>query len=76
LNAVIDDKEVVIIKCRGGESAALIAADELTELTEAVHMLRSPASAERLLRALARAMKGEGERRTIEELTAEVGLSE
>lgn len=74
LDEVTEDKEVVIIKRRRGESAALIAAEELAGLTEAVHLLRSPANAERLLAALARAMKGEGERMTIEELTAEVGL--
>lgn len=76
LDEVTQDKEVVIITRRGGESAALIAADELAGLTEAVHLLRSPANAERLLAALARAMKGEGEKMTIEELAAEVGLGE
>jgi antitoxin YefM len=74
LNEVTQDKEVVIIKRRGGEPAALIAADELASLTEAVHLLRSPANAARLLAALARALKGEGDRMTIEELSVEVGL--
>ena len=76
LNEVTEDKEVVIINRRGGEPAALIAADELASLTEAVHLLRSPANAERLLAALARAIKGEGNVMTIEELSAEVGLDE
>ena len=76
LNEVTEDKEVVIINRRGGEPAALIAADELASLTEAVHLLRSPANAERLLAALARALKGEGDVMTIEELAAEVGLDE
>ena len=76
LNKVTQDKEVVIINRRGGEPAALIAADELASLTEAVHLLRSPANAERLLAALARAIKGEGNVMTIEELSAEVGLDE
>ncbi len=76
LNEVTQDKEVVIINRRGGEPAALIAADELASLTEAVHLLRSPANAERLLAALARALKGEGKAMTIEELSAEVGLDE
>ena len=76
LNEVTQDKEVVIINRRGGEPAALIAADELASLTEAVHLLRSPANAERLLAALARALKGEGNAMTIEELSAEVGLDE
>ena len=76
LNEVTQDREVVIINRRGGEPAALIAADELASLIEAVHFLRSPANAERLLAALARAMKGEGDPMTIEELSAEVGLDE
>lgn len=76
LNEVTQDKEVVIINRRGGEPAALIAADELASLTEAVHLLRSPANAERLLAALARALKEEGNAMTIEELSAEIGLDE
>jgi antitoxin YefM len=76
LDNVTQDKEVVIINRRGGEPAALIAADELASLTETVHLLRSPASAERLLAALARALKGEGEIMTVDELAAEVGLGE
>jgi antitoxin YefM len=76
LDSVTQDKEIVIINRRGGEPAALIAADELASLTETVHLLRSPANAERLLAALARALKGEGEIMTVDELAAEVGLDE
>jgi antitoxin YefM len=76
LNNVTQDKEVVIINRRGGEPAALIAADELASLTETVHLLRSPANATRLLEALARALKGGGQMMTIEELATEVGLDE
>ena len=76
LDNVTQDKEVVIINRRGGEPAALIAADELVSLTETAHLLRSPANAARLLDALARALKGGGEIRTIDELSAEVGLDE
>jgi antitoxin YefM len=54
----------------------LIAADELAGLTETTHLLRSPANAARLLEALARALKGEGELMTVGELIAEVGLEE
>jgi antitoxin YefM len=74
LNEVTLDREVVIINRRGGEPAALISADELAGLTETVHLLRSPANAERLLNALARALKGEGERITLDELRVGVGL--
>jgi antitoxin YefM len=76
LDDVTQNKEVVIINRRGGEPAALISADELASLTEAVHLLRSPANAARLLEALARALKGGGQVMTIEELTTDVGLDE
>jgi antitoxin YefM len=76
LDEVTQDKEVVIINRRGRESAALIAADELASLTEAVHLLRSPANAERLLRALSRAIKEKGELMEVDELMDRVELSE
>ena len=76
LKEVTQDKAVVIITRRGGESAALISADELASLTETVHLLRSPANAERLLAALARAVSGEGDVMTVEELSAEAGIAE
>lgn len=76
LDNVTQDKEIVIINRRGGEPAALIAADELASLTETVHLLRSPANATRLLEALARALKGGGQILTVDELAAEVGFDE
>ena len=76
LDDVTQNREVVIINRRGGEPAALIAADELASLTETVHLLRSPANATRLLEALARALKGGGQTMTVDELSAEVGLDE
>jgi len=71
---VTDDREIVIIRRRGAEDVALIAAAELTGLVETAHLLRSPLNAERLLTALARARQGEGTPQTVEELRREVGL--
>jgi len=76
LDEVTQDRAVVIIHRRNGESAALIAADELISLTETAHLLRSPANAQRLLEALARALKGEGVTMTVNELRDEVALGE
>lgn len=76
LDKVTQDREVVIIHRRNGESAALIAADELISLTETAHLLRSPANAQRLLEALVRALKGEGATMTVNELRDEVALGE
>lgn len=76
LDSVADDREVVIIERPGADDVALIAADELRSLLETVHLLRSPANAERLLRALARAQRDEGQVQTVDELRREVGFDE
>jgi antitoxin YefM len=76
LDTVIDDREIVIIERPGAEDVALIAAGELRSLLETAHLLRSPANAERLLTALARVRRGEGEAQTLDEFRREVGLDE
>lgn len=55
-DAVTEDGETIIIRRPGGNDVALIAADELRSLEETAHLLRSPKNAERLLRALVRAL--------------------
>ena len=57
LDEVTENREVVIIRRRKGEDAALIAASELTSLLETGYLLRSPANAKRLLTALNDARK-------------------
>lgn len=74
LDEVTENREIVIIQRRNGEPAALIAADELSSLLETSYLLRSPQNAERLLSALSRALKGEGESFSLAALHAEVGL--
>ena len=74
LNDVIENREIVIIRRRKGEDAALIAASELSSLIESAYLLRSPANAERLLTALNDALKREIEPMSIKELQREVGL--
>lgn len=74
LDSVTEDREVVIIRRRNSEDAALIAASELTSLMETAYLLRSPANAERLLTALNDALKGDGQPMTLAELRAEVEL--
>ena len=55
-DVVAEDNEVVIISRRGAEDVALVSAAELRSLRETAHLLRSPKNAQRLLRALARAL--------------------
>jgi len=74
LDKVTRDREVVIIQRRGAEDVALISAAELSSLTETAYLLRSPKNAERLLAALGRALKNEGQPLTVEELRREVGF--
>jgi len=71
-----NDREVIIIRRRNAEDVALIAADELASLIETAHLLHSPANAERLLTALARARRQTEPSQTLTELRAEVGLGE
>jgi antitoxin YefM len=73
---VTENREVVIIRRRKGEDAALIAASELSSLLETAYLLRSPANAERLLTALNEALKGEGKPMSIDDLRREVGLDD
>ena len=74
LDQVTHNREVVVIQRRGEEEVAMIAASELTSLMETAYLLRSPANAERLLTALGRALKGEGQSLTVEALRREVDL--
>jgi antitoxin YefM len=54
---VEDTREEVILQRRGHEDVALLPAAELRSLQETAHLLRSPANALRLLRALARSRR-------------------
>ena len=74
MNEVSKNREVVVIKRRGNEDVALIAADELSGILETAHLLRSPVNSERLLTALERVRQGEGIPLTIDELKGEVGV--
>lgn len=76
LDRVTKDREVIIIQRRGNEDVAMIAADELASLTESAYLLRSPQNAERLLSALGRALKNEGQPQGMDELRQQVGLDE
>lgn len=74
LDQVTHNREVVIIQRRGEEEVAMIAAAELESLMETAYLLRSPANAERLLSALNRALKNEGEPQSPETLRQVVAL--
>lgn len=75
LEQVTDNQEPVIVRRRGAKDVALIAADELSSLMETAHLLRSPKNAQRLLRALNRALQGKGRRISVGEFRREMGLA-
>lgn len=60
-NAVGNGGETVIIRRAGGDDVAPIPAAELRSLRETAHLLRSPRNAERLLRAMLRAIQRPGQ---------------
>ena len=76
LDQVTDTREPVLIRRRGKEAVALIAADELAGWFETAHLLRSPKNAQRLLEAAGRAEAGEGEAMTVEQLRRRFGIAD
>jgi antitoxin YefM len=74
LDRVTKDREVVIIRQRGSDDVAMISADELASLTVTAYLMRSPQTAERILSALARALKNQGKPQAMDNLRHEVGL--
>jgi antitoxin YefM len=71
---VVNNQEVIIIKRRGTEDVALIAASELSGIIETSHLLRSPKNARRLLQALARTRSKQGRPTSLQSLKKEIGL--
>ena len=74
LDEATDNREVVIIRRRGAEDVALIAASELAGLAETAHLLRSPRNTKRLLEALDRARAGTVEPESLADLRRELEL--
>lgn len=76
LDAVVNDRETVVIHRRGSEDVVMVAADEFAGLAETAHLLRSPRNAARLIKALERALDAQGTPRSVEELRREVGIAQ
>ena len=55
LDEVIEDRGCVIVSRTGKEDVAILAAAELNTMLETLHLLRSPANAQKLFAAMARA---------------------
>lgn len=60
LNAVVDDRQEVVITRAGRESVVLVPLDDYESLKETAYLLRSPENARRLLGAVDRLERGGG----------------
>ena len=74
MDQVTDTREPILIRRRGAEPVALVAADELAGWMETAYLLRSPKNAQRLLDGNRRAAAGEGMPLSIEQLRERLGL--
>ena len=76
MDQVTDVREPVVIRRRGKEPVALVAARDLSAWMETDYLLRSPRNAERLREAMARAEAGEGQRMDVDTLRNRFKLAE
>lgn len=74
MDQVTDTHEPVLIRRRGKEPVALIAAEDLSSWMETAYLLRSPRNAERLREAMAEIDSGRGILVDIDELAKRLGL--
>jgi antitoxin YefM len=67
LNAVVNDREEVIVTRAGHEPVVIVALDEYESLKETAYLLRSPENARRLLASIDRLESGGGSVRELAE---------
>ena len=60
LNAVVDDREEVVITRAGHEPVVIVSLEDYQSLKEAAYLLRSPENARRFLASIDRLEGGEG----------------
>ena len=76
MDEVTDTREPVLIRRRGREPVAMVAASELVGWMETAYLLRSPTNARGLREAAMRTTKGEGGPVDVAELRRRLGLAE
>jgi len=67
LNAVVDDREEVVITRAGHEPVVIVSLEDYQSLKETAYLLRSPENARRLLASIARLEGGAGVERELAE---------
>ena len=72
LDEAIADRSITIVTRQGKEDVAILAAEELANILETLHLLRSPANAQKLFAAMERADAIENEPESKSESLAEL----
>jgi antitoxin YefM len=67
LNAVVDDREEVVITRAGHDPVVIVSLDDYESLKETAYLLRSPENARRLLMSIDRLEAGGGTARDLTE---------
>ena len=67
LNAVVDDREEVVITRAGHDPVVMVSLDDYESLKETAYLLRSPENARRLLASIDRLEAGNGSTRDLVE---------
>ena len=65
LDAVLDDREEIVITRAGKDPVVIVALDDYESLKETAYLLRSPENARRLLGAIDELESGEGEQHDV-----------
>ena len=78
LDEAIAERSVIVVTRQGKEDVAILAADELANILETLHLFRSPANAQKLIAAMERAdaiaNEPESKSESLAELCQELGL--
>jgi antitoxin YefM len=67
LDAVVNDREEVVITRAGHEPVVIVSLDDYESLKETAYLLRSPENARRLINAIERLESGGGEQHELDE---------
>jgi antitoxin YefM len=67
LNAVVNDREEIVITRAGHEPVVIVSLDDYESLKETAYLLRSPENARRLLTSIDRLEAGKGRARDLAE---------
>lgn len=67
LNAVVDDREEIVITRAGHEPVVMVSLDDYESLKETAYLLKSPENARRLLASIERLEQGKGVPRDLAE---------